>query len=111
MTWKALYTYRKILYRPYSGGTFHNTAERIGFFNLIDMTRFYKYKKTDSIFSIFDISTEFNESVKVVFIKNNKLHFILKRGFTESQYLNIKYHILEYYNTDRGFKCEFSKEF
>lgn len=73
------------------------------------MTKFKSYKKTDSLFNLLDISMEFNESVDFVFTNKNKLIFVLKSSLNQTQTENVKSHLVEYFQTQRGYKCKFAK--
>jgi hypothetical protein len=92
----------KILYESYQGGTSHNTAELMGFLILKIMKKFYHLKKTELSFRNDDVSFEFNEYVKNVFYKKNKIFIVFVRKIKKTESKNLKSHIKEYY-IQKGF--------
>lgn len=61
------------------------------------MTKFKQIKKTDSVFNIHNISSEFNEYFEYVFISNKKIFFVFRENIINHE--NIKGHVIEYFST------------
>jgi hypothetical protein len=78
-----------------------------GFLILKIMKKFYRLKKTELSFRIDDVSFEFDDYVKNVFTKKNKIFIVFVKKIKKKESKNLKSHIKKYYNEIGFLKVKF----